>query len=99
MEAFIEFMRYSYDLSQVEENELAEECLQIINNDQGLSVLFEYLQINYEIDNMDFAKQLADYLAALHNQTRLWVLKGYKPDELARRDKESLSSLSVTSMR
>jgi hypothetical protein len=91
LEEFIEFMRDSYDLSQVESNELAEECVEIINNGQGLSSIFEYLQANYEIDSMNFAEELANYLVVLHNQTRLWVLKGYKPDELARKEKAFLS--------
>lgn len=98
LQAFIEFMRNSYDLSRGESEELAQECVEIVNNDQGLSKLFEYLQANYEIDTIDVAQQLADYLAAMHNQTRLWVLKGYKPDELSRGKRESLSPHPVAPM-
>lgn len=86
MEDFIKFMSHSYELNQVEENELAEICVDIINNDQGLDSLFEYLQENYEIDHADLTKKIGSYLTAMYSQTRLWGLKGYKPDELTKKE-------------
>lgn len=86
MEDFIKFMSHGYELSQVEEDELAEICVQIINNDQGVATLFEYLQENYEIENADLTQKIGSYLTVMYNQTRLWVLKGYKPDELTKKE-------------
>ena len=86
MEEFIKFMSHGYELNQVEEDELAGICVEILNNDQGVASLFEYLQENYEIDSADLTKKIGSYLTVMHNQTRLWILKGYKPDELTKKE-------------
>jgi hypothetical protein len=99
MEAFIDFMHDSYELSQGEADELAQACVELINNDQGIAGLFDYLQARFEFPNMEFTKELANYIAVLHNQTRLWILKGHRPEDIRKAEQASFSPLPAGPVR
>ncbi|MDU2064920.1 MAG: SEC-C metal-binding domain-containing protein [Sporomusaceae bacterium] len=81
-ENFLRFMKECYSLNREEAAALAEDCFYIINNSKGSGDLLAYLSKGYEFPSESFQDTLLPYVAALHNQTRMWVLKGYKPVEL-----------------
>jgi uncharacterized protein YecA (UPF0149 family) len=99
MEKLIQFLLNHYDLTKQEIKELTEQLTMMIIKDGKPSALIEYLQSRFEFPSMEFVQQVFAHLVEVQNQTRMWVLKGYSPNELFEQEKKHLKPLPNTSMR
>ncbi|BCJ87088.1 SEC-C metal-binding domain-containing protein [Effusibacillus dendaii] len=82
-EAFVDFIRRNYTISQDEADSLVEECVYAIRIGEAPSNLLEFLQSQLEIDELELMKGFIDHIMMLNNNTRQWFIKGYAPNELS----------------
>ena len=66
----------------------------LIKSGANMEEVFDYMQSVIEYPSYEYSRKIAGILMNLHDQTRQWVLKGYKPIELNR---ESISQLPLKS--
>ena len=65
----------------------------MINTDAQPSEIVEFLQNWFEFPSFEFVQEMVDKLMFLHNNTRLWILKGYMPSEVLEQEKKHLLPL------
>jgi hypothetical protein len=99
MEKFTQFLFNYYDLTDQDIKGITEQLTIIINLDGKPTALIEYLQSQLEFPSSEFVQQVFAHLVELQNGTRMWVLKGYSPNELFQQEKKHLNSLPTTSIR
>lgn len=90
---FIAFLTRYYELTEEETDEIAYQMIYMINSDAKTELMMQYLQTWFEFPSPDFTQKLLTAMAALHNHTRQWVLKGHTPDELFRKENKFLKPL------
>lgn len=56
----------------------------LIKSGAHMGVVYEYMQSLIEYPTFEYSRRIAGILMDIHDQTRQWVLKGYKPVELQR---------------
>lgn len=83
LRVFMEFLQDCYELSDDEVDELADECLEIINSAETPGELLKYLESFLEFPSLEFVQELTGLMMVLFNNTRMWALKGYTPQELS----------------
>lgn len=93
MKKFIDFLFEHYDLTHLETEELVMELINIINLDEHPSTIIKYLNSRLEFPTFDFVQEITALVMELYNHTRMWVLKGYAPAELAQEEKKHLLPL------
>lgn len=86
--AFVDFIRMNYTITREEADFIVEDCADDIRNGSSPASLLHSLQQQLEINDLELIKGFMNHIAALHNNTRQWFLKGYSPSELS----QSLSS-------
>ncbi|MFS0784554.1 SEC-C metal-binding domain-containing protein [Bacillus sp. 1P06AnD] len=77
------FIRNSYELEPGLIEELIQEALIKIQNDEPLSDVVGFFAQYMDFPSSDDVQTFAAYLINVMNHTRLWVLKGHAPVELA----------------
>jgi len=82
LKEFADVLREGYDLEQEDVEDIVEEIRIIINNDGLPSDVLQYLQDNFELPSLEFAKRMTTKLMNVFNHTRMWILKGYMPAEM-----------------
>ncbi|MBT2694501.1 SEC-C metal-binding domain-containing protein [Bacillus sp. ISL-55] len=93
MVKFLRFLSECYNLTEEVLEEIALQLINIINSDADPSMMTDYLQSMLEIPSMKFMQELTGYVLNVHNNTRMWILKGYTPTELRRKEKKHLNPL------
>lgn len=93
MVKLLRFLSESYDLTVEDKDEIAEELFYMINSDDHPTQLLEYLGSILENPSFEFMQQLTAFVMDVHNHTRMWILKGYSPTELRKKDEEHLNPL------
>ena len=93
MEKFLGFLKEHYDLTQPEIEDLAIQLINIINMDDHPSMMIKYLNSRLEFPSFEFVQEITAHAMEIYNQTRMWVLKGYSPSELAQEEKKHLLPL------
>ncbi|WP_257350798.1 YecA family protein [Pseudalkalibacillus decolorationis] len=84
MNDFLQFLMKQYDLHPEELYETALQYTNMIQMDADTNMMIQYFQSQFEIPSMEFMQQLMQKLVILHNNSRMWVLKGNMPDEVLR---------------
>jgi SEC-C motif len=79
---FLDFIRSHYDIDTGMLEKIARELIKRSNNEQPMEDTLNFLQTYFEIPSLEFMQELTDRIVDLHNNTRLWVLKGYTPLEV-----------------
>ncbi|UQZ83914.1 hypothetical protein SK3146_03121 [Paenibacillus konkukensis] len=82
-QAFVELIDRCYSMSREEAAHLIDECVYAIRIGQTPNQLFNFLQHQLEIKDLEMVKAIMDHIVRLHNHTRQWALKGYYPTELS----------------
>ena len=93
MNDFIAFLTRYYKLTDEETDEIAYQMIYMINSDAKPKLMMQYLQSWFEFPSPDFTQKLLTAMAALHNHTRQWVLKGHTPAELFPKENNFLKPL------
>jgi hypothetical protein len=93
MVKFLDFLFEHYDLTHSETEDIALELINIINLDEHPSMTIKYLSTRLEFPTFEFVQEITALVMELYNQTRMWVLKGYAPSELAQEEKKHLLPL------
>jgi hypothetical protein len=93
MVKFLDFLFEHYDLTHSETEDIALELINIINLDEHPSMIIKYLSTRLEFPTFEFVQEITALVMELYNQTRMWVLKGYAPSELAKEEKKHLLPL------
>lgn len=77
------YLSREYAVDRQEADVIAEICADTFKNGKSMSAAFEILQFEFSIEDNRTIEEVAGMLARLNNSTRLWVLKGHRPDELS----------------
>lgn len=99
VKSFTDFLLEYYDFSKEEVEEMLQDLAIIINTESRPTAMFSYLEDRLQLPSLEMAQELADKLMGLHNNTRLWILKGYTPHELSQREKKHLKPLPAVPFR
>ncbi|ERJ12252.1 YecA family protein [Haloplasma contractile] len=75
------YLNYNFNINQDELKELMRELVFYIRTGQHMNIYMKLIEANFEISDIEEAQEIANMLQALHNNTRLWPLKGYTPLE------------------
>lgn len=93
MNSFLSFLGKQYELSKSESDEIAFQLTNIIQMDCQPTMIIQYLQSKLEFPSAEFIQELMGKIMGLSNDGRMWVLKGYKPNELFQEEKKHLGPL------
>ncbi|MGC4377670.1 SEC-C metal-binding domain-containing protein [Fictibacillus sp. Mic-4] len=91
MKKFLRFLLEHYDLTAGETDEIAIQMNNIIHMDLEPSMMFQYLQSRLEFPSFEFVQQLTEKMMDVYNNSHMWVLKGYTPAELSKKEKTHLN--------
>lgn len=91
---FGRFLQKEYNLSPLLIDEIIHTCIVNINRGERFQNHFDYLQQFIEFQDIEEARRMGKQLQEFHNNTRLWILKGYTPAELSAREIRNLRSLT-----
>ena len=94
-----DFLLEYYDFTKEQVEEILQDLAIIINTESRPTAMFSYMESRLKLPSLEIAQELADKLMGLHNNTRLWILKGYTPHELSQREKKRLKPLPVVPFR
>jgi hypothetical protein len=83
-----------FDLSQDDASELIFMVNLDIKNDLSTWEILDRIQIEYDFFNSDNIDILIDSLNNLHNNTRMWILKGHTPEEVFKKAQHQSKSTS-----
>ncbi|RXI96204.1 zinc chelation protein SecC [Anaerobacillus alkaliphilus] len=89
----LSFLKYYYEMKEEDLNEISLQLVTMINKDAQPAMAIQYLQKWIEIPNMEFLQELTEKVMYLYNNTRLWILKGHTPSEVAQKEKTHLLPL------
>ena len=92
---FMGFLRENYEISKEEVDEIADECLCIINSDCKPGDLLKHLENFLEFPSFEFVQELTEVMMHLFNNTRMWILKGHTPSELSKEENKQRRPLST----
>ena len=94
MNSLINFLLRHYELKDEHINEIAIQLNNMIVNEAETSTIYQYLQSLLEFTPSDiFMKELETRLMDLHNNTRMWILKGHTPYETVKKDEKCMEPL------
>ena len=83
MAAFSQFLQDTYSLEAAQANELIEQFLYKVQFGHGLQEVVKWFGENIELQNEKDVNAIVEHIAKVVNNTRLWILKGLTPLELA----------------
>ncbi|HBX23329.1 MAG TPA: hypothetical protein DEF34_06855 [Desulfotomaculum sp.] len=90
---FVDFILNHYEITREEAEEIAEQCIYLIQCDDKPSDIIKHLGYRLEFPSLEMVQLLTGEVIDLSNNTRMWILKGYTPEELFHEDKERLLPL------
>jgi hypothetical protein len=93
LDRLFRFLNRFYELNELEINTMKDEIITLINQEIDTASLMEFLQTRFEFRSFEFVQQVMGMLVEIHNTTRMWVLKGYSPNELFREERKHLKPL------
>ena len=79
---FSQYLKSYYDIEYEEIDEFLDIINLMINNDEGIGEIIKELQKSFEIDTLEQMQMISAFIMEIHNNTRLWILKGHKPREI-----------------
>ncbi|WP_284643450.1 YecA family protein [Paenibacillus silviterrae] len=82
--SFVSFIKKHWTMEAEEADLMTAELVDRIQRGESPSELVSALQDELDFKDMQLVQQLLDGLMVLMNNTRLWELKGYTPQELSR---------------
>ncbi|WP_455663136.1 YecA family protein [Pradoshia sp.] len=80
---FSQFLQDTYSLEAAQANELIEQFLYKVQFGHGLQEVVKWFGEKVELQNEKDVNAIVEQIAKVVNHTRLWVLKGFTPLELA----------------
>ncbi|WP_332692907.1 YecA family protein [Halalkalibacter lacteus] len=93
MNSLLRFISKHFDLTNEESDKIAMQFINMINMDAQPIMMLQYLQSQLEFPSFEFVQEVTDKIMDLHNNTRMWVLKGHTPRELSQVEKKHLNPL------
>lgn len=93
MNNFFRFLLEHFDLSKREIDEIALQLTNLTLTDSQPMMLIQFLQSKLEFSSFEFLQELTGKIIDLSNNSRMWVLKGHTPKELAQEEKKHLRPL------
>ncbi|GAA0337441.1 hypothetical protein GCM10008967_29620 [Bacillus carboniphilus] len=93
LNSFLRFLRENYDMTNDDAEDIVYELTDMIQEEVQPTKLIEFLQEMLEFPSMEILQQVTDKVFTIHNNTRLWVLKGHTPSELSKSEKPHLKPL------
>jgi len=90
------FLSDHWEMSMLEAEEIAVECVAMIREDEKFSDVLQVIAEQVDFPSMDVLQQLTMILNDLSNHTRRWILKGHTPDEIFQGEKKHLQPLPST---
>jgi len=90
---FVNFILAHYEITREEAEEVAEQCIYLIQRDDKPSNIIKHLGYRLEFPSLEMVQLLTGEVINLSNNTRMWILKGYTPEELFHEEKEHLQTL------
>ncbi|WP_132747405.1 hypothetical protein [Scopulibacillus darangshiensis] len=79
MNQLLQFLLEHYELTSEETDEIASQFINMINSNAEPALMVQYLQSIIEFPSFEAAGQIIDRVMTLHNNTRMWILKGHTP--------------------
>lgn len=87
------YLEYYYEMKREDLHDIASKLVTMINQDALPAMVIQYLQTRIEIPNMEILQELTEKVMYLYNNTRMWVLKGHTPTEVAEEERKHLRPL------
>lgn len=78
---FTRYLKTNYDIGNEEIDEFLNIINFMINNGDSIGEIITRLQENFEMDSLEQIHLISTFLMDIHNNTRLWILKGHTPNE------------------
>ncbi|WP_170132896.1 SEC-C metal-binding domain-containing protein [Saliterribacillus persicus] len=89
----VKHLKQSFEIDKEEVDEIVEQCVIDIQNGATFNEVVEYFSDQFEFEGINEVQELMDHVTNLMNNTRLWILKGYTPTELAQQERKHLKPL------
>lgn len=83
IEELAQYLNENYDLSNEQLEEMVNDFICMIQAQTPLSEILSHFGEKIELTNESDVKELVDNLVNVANHTRLWILKGFTPNELS----------------
>lgn len=93
MNKFTSFLSIYYDLTSEDKDEIALQLNNMMNMGANTQAIIDYLQSLLEFPSFEFVQELASQIMDVHNNTRMWILKGHTPNELFQEEMKFLRPL------
>nr|WP_304516408.1 hypothetical protein [Cohnella sp. CFH 77786] len=78
----VRYLLSHYDFDREEAEFVVEDCIDAVQNGASLGEVLQVMQDSVEIGDEETMSAIMDQLVPLWNSTKMWMLKGYSPDEL-----------------
>ena len=82
-----------FSISEAKADDILWEMMLDIKNDFSSMSMLQDFSSNYEFENEKQTDEFVRQLNNLHNNTRMWILKGHTPEELFEEEKKHLQPL------
>jgi hypothetical protein len=82
-----------FSISEAEADDILWEMMMDIKNDFSTISMLQDFSSNYEFKNEKQTDEFVRQLNDLHNNTRMWILKGHTPEELFEEERKHLQPL------
>ncbi len=79
---FSQYIKSLYDINDEEMDEILRLVYFIINEDFTFKDIIEEMQTIFEIDTIEDLQIMGQMLMDINNNTRMWILKGFTPEEI-----------------
>ncbi|QQY80055.1 SEC-C motif-containing protein [Keratinibaculum paraultunense] len=80
---FSQYIKSLYDIDDEEMDEILRLIYFIINKDFTFEDIIEEMQSIFEIDTIKELQTMGQMLMDINNNTRMWILKGFTPEEVS----------------
>lgn len=91
----VNYLTQSFEIDKEEVETIVEECEFDIQNGATVNELMQYFNDMFEFEGLNEVQKLMDHVTNLMNNTRLWALKGYTPNELAQEERATNPNKSL----
>ncbi|WP_353893609.1 SEC-C domain-containing protein [Proteinivorax hydrogeniformans] len=92
---FVRFFITYYDMEQEEAEGMVLNTSLLTQNGRKVEEILKYLERYIEVPNTEVAQSITSLIIELKKHTRMWMLKGHKPIELAEKKQELPNSFET----
>lgn len=86
----------TYNIDNSEVDMMIYDCLHMIRNDKKTTAVVQFFMDKLKFENLDIVNSFMVLINELHNNTRMWILKGHTPNELFDEEIKHLKPLPKT---